>query len=637
MSSILNSNLYSTKNNYTQRISMSRVHLSLLVTSLLAVNLTAQPTDLTKVTIITASKKNQSLKNVTANVSVITADDIEERGYTTVSQALSSMVGFATNSNGGLGKSTSILLRGFDSKRVLVLMDGIRYNDITSPSGAQFENILTENVARIEVIKGAQSGIWGADASAGVINIITKKATKDGFTASLNGEYGSYNTQKYALNTTFKKDTFDVTANLQRLSSDGFSAKVPADKDVSDFEDDAYTNNTLDFKVGYNITGGDRLEAFYNIIDADNDFDGFNIDPVKAANDTNSSSESKEQFYGVNYTKNSFWGHAKLYAHKSKFERYYPNGFTKHYDGSIDEIGLHGGTRYRYFKGDINAGFDYKKFTQENEIAKDYNNKGFFLSNTNTFNGFFGGKTVVNEALRYDDYNSFDNKLTYKIGVKHFHKYIDGLWTSANYATAYNVPTLYQLYSFYGNANLNPETTKSIDITANYKGFGITYFYNTIEDLIDYDFSTSKYGNLLGKNRLSGIEVSYANHIQAIDTQYSFNYTYVKTEDKQGDELLRRPKHSANFTMDYYGLANTHLGTKLQYVGKRFDEDFSTFPSKKINLPSYTLVDIIGDYNVTPQFNIYARVENLLDKKYEQVLSYATSERAFYVGLRYKF
>ena len=616
---------------------MHKVNISLLVASLLAVNLTANQTKLEKITVTTASKAPQSLQNITANVDVITHEDIEERDNITVAQALSQIAGFSTYSNGGLGHATSMLLRGFDSKRVLVLIDGVRYNDPTSINGAQFEHLLTGDIAKIEVIKGAQSGIWGADATAGVINIITKKATKDGLSGLVNLEYGSYNTQKYLLNSNYKKDAFDISFDAQRLKTDGFSAKVPPKTDIGDFEDDGYTNNTFNLKTGYNITSEDRIEAFYNLIDSDTDYDGYNADPVKAANDANSTTSSKEQFYGINYTKTSSWGHAKVYAQKSKFQRKYPNSFTKKYNGSIDEIGLNGGTSYNYFKGDINAGLDYKKFKHDNKISKDYNNKGIFLANSNSLDALLGGKTILNEALRYDTFSSFDNKFTYKIGVKHFHEHIKGLWTSFNYATAYNVPTLYQLYSKYGNKNLTPETTKSYDVTINYQGLGITYFHNTITDLLDYDMTTFKYGNLKGKNKLSGVELSYANTIEAIDTRYNFNYTYLKAEDAKGDKLKRRPKHSANLSIDYYGLKNTHIGTQIQYIGKRDDKDFSTYPAKDITLKSYTLVDLIADYDISNSFQIYAKVNNLLDKKYQQVLGYGTSERAFYAGIRYRY
>jgi len=206
---------------------MTKTDISILLSALLASSLTAATVNLDKITISTPTKSSQSFQNTTANVDIITAEEIQERGFKTVSDALKTHAGIAFNRNGGLGKSTSIMMRGFATKRVLVLVDGVRYNDPASISGANLQHILMSNVQRIEIVKGAQSGIWGADASAGVINIITKKAEKEGLSASLLAEYGSYNTQTYGLNASYKQDAFDIALGLERLSTDGFSAKVP--------------------------------------------------------------------------------------------------------------------------------------------------------------------------------------------------------------------------------------------------------------------------------------------------------------------------------------------------------------------------------------------------------------------------
>ena len=156
--------------------------ISLVASLLLATNLFSAQ-NLETITVTSATKSAQSIKDVTSNVEVITKEEIEERHFTSVPEALNSLSGINVISNGGLGTSASVKLRGFDTKRVLVLIDGIRVNDVTGTSGAPFEHLMINDIERIEVVKGAQSGIWGADASAGVINIITSSA-KEGFRGS---------------------------------------------------------------------------------------------------------------------------------------------------------------------------------------------------------------------------------------------------------------------------------------------------------------------------------------------------------------------------------------------------------------------------------------------------------------------
>jgi vitamin B12 transporter len=605
----------------------------------------ASSVELDKITVSTATKAPQTVANLTANVDIITADEIKERGYLTITDALKTHAGFTITNNGGLGKNSSVMLRGFNTKRVLVLVDGVRYNDPTSLSGAQFPHILLENVDQIEIIKGAQSGIWGADASAGVINIITKKANKEALLATLFAEYGSYNTLKYGLNSGYKTASYDVTFDVERVTSDGFSAKVPAGADVDHFEDDSYENSTANLKVGLNVTTKDRVEAFFNYIDSETNYDGYDKNATKAANDTKSLATLTQQFYGVSYSRTEGENRTKLYYNRSDFERVNRSAYgDSPFDGSVDEAGLN--TILHYGKdATLTAGVDYKKFLHtlnistdykvKNYVDKEYTNTGIFLSNSNTFEALSAGETIFSQAIRYDDFDSFKNKFTYKIGVKHYHKHIKDFWTSFNYATAYNVPTNYQLFApNYGNTNLKPEETKGFDITANYKGFEVTYFQNKIDDMIDYVMTdpatyAGGYFNLEGKTTLKGVEVTYAGSVEAANLAYNINYTYLDTEDNKGKTLKRRPKNSANLALDYYGIAQTHLGAVVSYVGEREE-------SYKPDYDAYTLLDVSANYEVNPAFTLYANITNALDKKYENIYGYATAKRAFYAGFRYK-
>ena len=174
---------------------MKKINVSLVASFLLATNLYSQTTTLETITVTSATKSEQKLKDVTANVDVITAEDIEARKFKTVVEALNSLSGVSISSNGGMGTLTQVYLRGMGSNRTLVLIDGIRYNDITNPNGSvDFAHLMINDIERIEVIKGAQSSIWGADASAGVINIITKSA-QDGTHGNATVEYGKYNSK----------------------------------------------------------------------------------------------------------------------------------------------------------------------------------------------------------------------------------------------------------------------------------------------------------------------------------------------------------------------------------------------------------------------------------------------------------
>ncbi len=604
-----------------------------LLTAILASSLLADE-NLKKVTVTTPDKTTQYLQNTTSSIDLINADEIEERGYKTITDALRHHSGIAFARNGGLGQTSSIFLRGFPTNRVLVLVDGVRYNDPTSLNGAAYEHILLGDVDRIEIVKNPQSGIWGADASGGVINIITKKAQKDGAVALVYAEYGSFNTQTYGINSSFKQDKLDLALNLQRVTSDGFSAKVANGKVAKDFEDDGYENNTYGLSIGYFISDKDKIGAFYRYIDADSDFDGFDANATKAANDPLSNATSKEKFYGVSYQHFESSYDAKLYYQRSDFSRVSKSGgFKSNFDGSVDESGIN--ANYRVSSDlRVGGGADLKKFKHKNKIDKDYQNQGLFLNITDIVREDIGD-TTLSAVVRYDSFDEFDNKTTYRFGFKHTPSSNKELNIFANYGTGYNAPLLYQLYGEYvGNKDLNPEKSRGYDVGFEYGGFKFSYFYDTIEDMIDYKMTdpanfVGAYYNLEGKTTLKGVEASLDGSMEDLSLAYNLNYTYLKTEDAKGKELPRRPKSMANLSLDYYGIANTHLGALISYVGKKkatFGEDYD----------SYTLLDLSVGYDLNSGLNIYARVENALDKEYENIRGYGVSERAYYVGFRYK-
>jgi len=172
------------------------IKLSIATALLVATNSHAlsNSEDLGMITVSSATKSELSIKDISSNVEVISSIELEEKHVKTVGEALNRISGISVISNGGLGQQDSLFIRGISSKRILILIDGIRYNEPTGLSGAPLAQLLVDDVEKIEVVKGAQSGIWGADASGGIVNIITKKA-REGIHGSILTETGSFNTK----------------------------------------------------------------------------------------------------------------------------------------------------------------------------------------------------------------------------------------------------------------------------------------------------------------------------------------------------------------------------------------------------------------------------------------------------------
>ncbi|MFA7026343.1 MAG: TonB-dependent receptor [Sulfurovum sp.] len=595
------------------------IKLSMAASMLLIIAVNAA--ELEPVTVTAATKSEQLLKDVTSNVVVITAEELEEKHYTTVTQALSSVSGISFTSNGGIGQSTSVYLRGFDSKRVLVLIDGVRYNDITGLSGAPFAHLMIHDIERIEIVKGAQSSIWGADASAGVINIITKSAA-EGTHASANVEYGSYNTKKLGIKGSHKTDTYYIQLSSQLIETDGFSAQAPKGSDLDKLEDDEYKNITTNLKLGFNIDETNKVDVSHTYIYAKQDSDPYG-DP-----DGEYNSETNDQFTKINFNHIDSFNRVNIYAARSLFDREYPDdSYSKKFDGEVYEYGLKSNIPYRE-KDFVLLGVDYKSFEHKNDLNKKYNNKAAFITNNNRFGG-----TIVTESVRFDAYDKFDNKTTGKIGIKHNFSTVDGLSFAANYGTAYNVPTLYNLYSSpYGNQNLTPESTTSYDISVAYKALKFTYFSSDIDDMIDFDMNTYKYGNIDGTSTLKGYELEYKEELVQ-NLLVGVNYTYLNAKDKEGKALARRPKHTFNVGVDYYPIEALQLGLYAKYIGERYDR------ADKMGAQTgkYTIVDFVTNYQINETFSSYLKVDNITDKSYQEVDGYATAGRSFYLGLNAAF
>lgn len=604
-----------------------KIQLSLLSVALLS-SLHAKDVAIEPIMVTSATKSSQSIKDVTSSVTVITSEEIEEKRYSTVTQALNSVAGISFTNYGGLGKSTFVFVRGFDSKRVLVMIDGVRYNDLTGLSGAPFEHLMISDIEQIEVIKGAQSGIWGAGATAGVINIITKGAKK-GLHGFLNTEYGSFDTMKYGGGASYKTTKYYVKASVSKVDTNGFSAQAPKDEDIENYEKDGYRNTTSNLKLGFNINETNKIDLTHTKINAHTDYDVYN-NP-----DADNTYRTNDTFTNINFNHIDSFNEVDIYMSKSNFDRDFSSG--NQYDGEIYEYGLKSNIAYNE-KDFILLGTDYKTFEHKNDLNEEYSNLGVFMTNSNTFRCPTGGKMIVTQSLRYDKYSTFDNQTTGKLGIKRIIN--KDLFIGANYGTAYNVPTLYNLYNpTYGNTNLSPEDTQSYDVAIGYKNLKVSYFNSKIKDMIDYHDPdgwsgpiAGGYHNLEGTTQLKGLEVEYATNLSE-DVYITANYTYLKAQNNDGEDLARRPKDTIKFSADYYGFKDLHLGGYGEYVGTRYNKD----NKQGEQTGKYTVFNLVANYDVNKNFAVYAKIDNLFDTYYQVVDGYSTAPLSGYIGIKASF
>ena len=615
-------------------------------TLLLTTNTFAEET-LKDITIVSANKTSQSIKDTTSNVTVITAEDIEENGYQTVSQAISRTSGIIISQNGGLGQLTSVFTRGMNGGQTLILLDGMRLNDPSTPNGAALlETFSTANVEQIEIIKGGSSSIWGSNASAGIINIITTNA-QNGVHGSAMIGYGSHHTKNADLQLSYKNKNFTAQVQASKLKTDGISALAPRFA-----EKDGYENKNYNIKLGYTFDKNSKVLLTYNNIKTDTQFDGFTPEDVDVAGD------SKQKNYALNYMFTLDNYNATFKASKSDITRRYASLSSSGAYLSLNEAVSKEYTfinQYSYDNNKVILGFEYKDidglFSSENLSTFNplynstdlrdtgYKNKAIFLSNIYNINN----NTLIETNLRYDHFNKFDNKTTYKIGLKHNHSFIEGFTTTANYYTSYDAPSIYQLAKQSPSiSSLKPMYTKGFDISASYKDLlSVTYFRNKVtNDFINVGtYPVIAYTNSDKEETFSGIEIESNYTISDLALNISLNYTrLLQFEDDKKNDLTRRPKEVLNVSLDHYTDNDTHIGINSQYIGDRKDTKYNpNFTTSEVSTGNYTVWNLNYGTKVMDNVDISIHAKNIFDKDYQSVYGYATEGRSIYMNLKYSF
>ncbi len=606
----------------------------------------AGTTDLGEIEIVSANKTKQNIKKTTSNVTVITEDDIRQNGYMSVLDALSKSVGLNISQNGGIGQKSSFFMRGMDSGKILVLIDGMRLNDpSTTNSTSMIEFLPISNVEQIEIIRGGSSSVWGANASAGVINIITKNSTQEGLNGDVSLNYGSHKTKGTDLSLLFKEGKLNAKLLGSYLDTNGISSKAPQNS-----EKDGYNNKNITAGFGYDFT--DKTKASLTVMktktkgdydnnDANDDYSNFITDSTNIIGTISTKIGLVDSIFNIsrgNYERGYFSSYVDSYTKQTKYT-------DDRYEATANEYSLI--NSYSHSNGKSVLGLEYKDIDGFNQYNTGkptdggFTNKGIFLSNSIKPTE----KLLVEANIRYDDFNEFDGKTTYKVGAKY--DLSQNITFGANYYTSLNAPSVYQLSNILSGETLKPSFAQGYDATISYKRYlSLTYFNNDIKDdfyYIDavYDanwkiITPGGYKNNSSDEKIKGVELS-------LNTPYLFdrfvaraNYTHLfNAKDASGTPLYNRAKDELNGFIDYDYDDKTLISLNTQYVGQRYSPfGYPTVPKSTGN---YTLwnIDITKSFNDSIYFGLHFK--NIFDKDYQSVYGYNSEGRSIYADVRYKF
>jgi vitamin B12 transporter len=636
---------------------MKKIFILFLITPLIiSAQTDTLKTSLSEI-IISANKTETPYYSIASSVDVITSEEIRKMQSISVVEILKRVPGISIIQQGGYGKLANVFSRGANPNHTLVLVDGIEMNDASSPNNAfDFGGLGIYDIDRIEIVRGPQSTLYGSDAMAGVINIFTKNELQNS-KVSLRGEGGSYGLYQTILSASGKISLFDYFISFFKMGTDGFSA---SNDHYGNKEEDGFFNNGLTSNLSFKLSSSVNIRFGYRFSKNNSELD----QNEKLGDDPNFTYKTEEHLFSGIVTINSLNGSwekilkATLLNRNAKafddFDILHPRLYSDHISKS-QRVKYEWQNNFRVINNNlITIGFEAESesantsyFSQsewgayESIFPKEtFNTTSFYFQDQiNIANSFF-----TSIGLRRDSNNKFGAIVTYRIAPAYFLSETNTKFR-ATYGTGFKAPSLFNIFDpLFGNPGLKPEKSKGFDFGIDQSIFngsfdvGLTYFNMKFENMFGYD-SNFRTINIAAASS-HGIEFYFtANPINSISI--SGNYTLTNTRDDYkhssdyGRELPRRPKHQGNFSISYNNDNLINLNASIRFVSTRFDKDFSLFPVERVSLPGYYLVQVSGAYKIFPQLEIFARVENLLNRDYEEVLYYGTAKRSFYLGVSF--
>lgn len=613
--------------------------------------------------LVTARLQPISINDVASSVTVITREEIEQRQVKYLSDLLRDVPGFAVSQAGGPGTQTQIRVRGAEANQLLVLIDGVRANDPASSDEFPYQYALTANIERIEIIRGPQSATWGSDAMAGVINIVRKKDA-DSHYISGNLEAGSFSTFNAGVDGGYAGKSFRVTGGLAYFESDGTNISRQGN------EKDGAKNTTANLEVEFDTTDSLILRFSGQAVDATSEYDDIDFFVTGLPVDADRVTESQQSYLTAEARyapgQRPFSGSFTINRLDSDNDNYGDGLWTSSTAAETLEIRLRGG--WGFGSGDVEN--HRISFALERQNV-DFSQRGLpsFFGDPNQdqsydVNGYaleYVGKPLTNFSWtlsgRLDDYSDFDDAKTWQLaGSYRLHP---GLRLRSSVGTGSKVPTFTERYGFFedffiGNPNLKPELSRGWEfgIDANWQenhySLSVTYFNQDLQDEINgfvFDPETFLFTarNKDSDSNRQGLEAVFDARLgKSWSLGTSYTYTDATEQDDSGQSVreVRRPKHMASLAANYYFADERgNLNLNLNYSGKQLDNFFSplTFTLNRVEIPAYTVVDLAASWRLTRSLDLTARVSNLFDEQYEEILGFVRPGRAIYAGLRGRF
>jgi vitamin B12 transporter len=609
--------------------------------------------------VVTANRDEQPLSRVGDSVTLIEPEQVRASQKLAVSDLLATTPGITVSRNGGLGTSTQLRIRGAESDQTVVLIDGVKLNDPASAGGGfDFGNLLTGDYMRIEVLRGPQSTLWGSQAIGGVINVVTTVPEGPLLTeySAEAGERGSAEVQARA---EAGGERFAWRVAGKYLTTDGISA---LNDDRGGREQDPYRNVGGNVRGLWRITDAVSAELRTTYSSGRTDFDGF-PPPNFELTDTREYGDTSElvAYTGINATsfggklQNRF-GFAYTDTDRQNIDPDSPVRTTFDANGSNKRWEYQGTLALTDRIGGV-FGVESERSELSTKSPSQFDPDPTPLEHDARLDSIYAQLTVspletltLTGGLRYDDHDTFGSETTGRATLA---------WAAtpttivrATYGQGFKAPTLFQLFSEFGNEDLAPERADAWDagveqhLLDDALVLSATYFTRNTRSMIDFNScfpavdprcATRPFGfyDNVAKTEADGVELGLIARLGE-RLRFNVNYTDMDTENRGSEnfglELARRPGQTLNGELTYdwaFGLTTT---IAAMHVGKSFDDAANT-----VVVDGYTVVDLRAAFQLRDQLELYGRLENAFDEEYETIARYGTPGRGVFVGVRQSF